>query len=211
MRRTIVRKFEKLVFILEMIITIFLFVGIILGMTDFFYYLRELLNAGSSSYEMFEGFIAYALILIVGIELILMILYHSTRSILELVLFVIARKMLVYSHTMEDLVLGTLAILLVFIILRFLLPEGHKNDIVRKTDKRYFGYIRMKDIFNSWEDSHPNQADMTLNEYIHQQAQKLGFNVEEGTKINYEDSRMEVTELSDSDHQKIKEVSIYDN
>ena len=36
----------------------------------------------------------------------LMIIYHSTEAILELILFVIARKMLVYADTMLDLIWG---------------------------------------------------------------------------------------------------------
>lgn len=209
MRRELVRRFEKIVFILEMIIAVFLIIGIIIGMTDFIYYLRNLIGAGSSAYVMFESFLAYALILIVGIELILMILYHSTRAILELVLFVIARKMLVYSHTMQDLVLGTIAILLVFVILRYLLPEGKKHDIVRKTEKLYLPYIKMKDLFNSWEEENPLDSEMTLGDFIHTQSNKLGIEVDLGTKVNYKDSRMAVTKLSENN--QIAEVSIYDN
>lgn len=209
MRRELVRRFEKIVFILEMVIAVFLVIGIIIGMTDFIYYLRNLISAGSSSYVMFESFLAYSLILIVGIELILMILYHSTRAILELVLFVIARKMLVYSHTMQDLVLGTIAILLVFIILRYLLPEGKKHDIVRKTEKVYLPYIKMKDLFNSWEEENPLDSEMTLGDFIHAQSNKLGIEVGIGTKVNYKDSRMAVTKLSENN--QIAEISIYEN
>lgn len=125
-------KFEeflgKTAFLLEIIIAIFVIVGIFIGFTQFADFLPELFHASlDQSYQVFQNFLAYALLLIVGVELILMIMNHSAYSMLELVLFVIARKMLIYAHTMMDLVLGTVAILVVFIIMRFLANEGNYN------------------------------------------------------------------------------------
>lgn len=208
MRREIVRRFEKIVFVLEMIIVLFLVIGIIIGMTDVVFYFENLFSAGESTYEIFESFLAYSLILIVGVELILMILYHSTRAILELILFVIARKMLVYSHTMLDLVLGTVAIVLVFFVLRYLVPEDKKNDIVRKSEKHFLPYIKMKDIFPSWEEE-TLDSEMTGEEFVRLQSKKLGVNVSEGTKVSYKDNWIEVTKISDTN--QITELSIYDH
>lgn len=204
MRKKLVRRFEKLVFVLEMIIVVFLFIGIIIGMTDFIFYFRNLISAGTSSYEMFESFLAFSLILIVGIELILMLLYHSTRAILELVLFVIARKMLVYSHTMFDLVLGTLAILMVFVILRYLLPKSNEHDIVRKVEQTYLSYIKMGDIFENWP---ADQVDTTVASYVKDQADQLEKEITVGTTVNFKNKNIEVIELNDAD--EITKVSVY--
>lgn len=208
MRRGIVRRFERIVFILEMIIVVALVIGIIIGMTDLPYYFKSLIDSGGESYVIFESFLAYSLILIVGVELILMLLYHSTRAILELILFVIARKMLVYSHTMSDLVLGTLAILIVFIILRFLLPENHKHDIVRQVEKNYFPYMKMKDIFESWTEDTSHDPNMTLGDYIKANAVQNNIEIKEGTKINYRGFRIEVTSVFEDG--EIQNVAIYD-
>ena len=62
----------------------------------------------------------------------LMIINHSTKAILELILFVIARKMLIYSNTMLDLVLGTLAISMVFFISKYLFRKDQDEDIVKR-------------------------------------------------------------------------------
>lgn len=126
------KKFEKFLgktaFMLEYIIAIFVIVGIFIGFTQFTDFIPGLYHASlDQSYQVFQNFLAYALLLIVGIELILMIMNHSAYSMLELILFVIARKMLIYAHTMMDLVLGTVAILIVFIIMRFLASEGNYN------------------------------------------------------------------------------------
>lgn len=209
MRREIVRRFEKIVFVLEMIIVVFLVLGIIIGMTDVVFYFQNLFSAGESTYEIFESFLAYALILIVGIELILMILYHSTRAILELILFVIARKMLVYSHTMEDLVLGTIAIFLVFVILRYLVPNNKKNDIVRKPENHYLPYIKMKDIYPNWEEENPLESEMTIGDYVHTQSNKMGVKVTVGTKVTHKSNWIEVTKLTDQN--QISQLAVYDH
>ena len=126
------KKFEKFLgktaFMLEYIIAIFVIIGIFIGFTQFTDFIPGLYYASlDQSYQVFQNFLAYALLLIVGVELILMIMNHSAYSMLELILFVIARKMLIYAHTMMDLVLGTVAILIVFIIMRFLASEGNYN------------------------------------------------------------------------------------
>ncbi|WP_232217673.1 hypothetical protein [Falseniella ignava] len=126
------KKFEKFLgktaFMLEYIIAIFVIIGIFIGFTQFTDFIPGLYHASlDQSYQVFQNFLAYALLLIVGVELILMIMNHSAYSMLELILFVIARKMLIYAHTMMDLVLGTVAILIVFIIMRFLASEGNYN------------------------------------------------------------------------------------
>lgn len=208
MRREIVRRFEKVVFTLEMIIVIALVIGIVIGMTDLPYYFKSLILSGGESYALFESFLAYALILIVGIELILMLLYHSTRAILELILFVIARKMLVYSHTMLDLVLGTLAILMVFVILRYLLPANQKHDIVRQVEKNYYPYMKMKDIFPSWLADKSHDPNTTLGDYINSNAKQNDIEIKQGTKINYRGFRIEITSVSEDD--EIQKVAIYE-
>ncbi len=126
------KKFEKFLgktaFMLEYIIAIFVIIGIFIGFTQFTDFIPGLYHASlDQSYQVFQNFLAYALLLIVGVELILMIMNHSAYSMLELILFVIARKMLIYAHTMMDLVLGTVAILIIFIIMRFLASEGNYN------------------------------------------------------------------------------------
>jgi hypothetical protein len=110
---------------LEMILAVFIGIGILLGFIDVFKYLREIYVSDIDiSYDLFRNFLSYILILVVGVEFILMLLTHSIKTIGELVVFVIARKMLVYGHSMLDMVLGALAIAIIFATIRFLFPES---------------------------------------------------------------------------------------
>ena len=110
---------------LEIILAAFIGIVILLGFIDVFKYLREIyLSDVYMSYDLFKNFLSYILILVVGVEFILMLLTHSIKTIGELVVFVIARKMLVYGHSMLDMVLGALAIAIIFATIRFLFPES---------------------------------------------------------------------------------------
>src|SRR5690554_3113104 len=123
---------EKFTYGLEIFLTLLLAIGITIGVLDIVNYFFEIFNSSAvDSYDVFKHFLAHTLLLVVGIELMLMLLSHSTNAILELVLFVIARKMLIYADTMLDLVLGTLAIAIVFAIIKFLAPN---RDFVARHD-----------------------------------------------------------------------------
>ncbi|MGF3065898.1 hypothetical protein ACQV2X_06795 [Facklamia sp. P12945] len=119
--------------LLEMVIVIAITLSVAVGMIDLFKYGYLVLQADViETYSVFQNFLGYALLLLVGIELIFMLLFHSPKAVLELILFVIARKMLIYAQTMEDLVLGSIAIFIVFATVHFLVKneDGHllRND-----------------------------------------------------------------------------------
>ncbi|KAB3531861.1 transporter associated domain-containing protein [Alkaliphilus serpentinus] len=120
------KKLVKIATSLELIIAFFIVVAIILGGISIVKYLSVLLSTDIYHiYDSFKKFLSIALLMVIGIELVLMLLSHSTGSILELVLFAIARKMLVYSETMLDLILGTIAILIVFLIRKYLMSSKY--------------------------------------------------------------------------------------
>ncbi|AKL94166.1 transporter [Clostridium aceticum] len=109
---------------LEVLLALGLTIGIIIGLVDIVKYIGYILHTDiGHTYEVFKKFLGFTLLLVVGIELVLMLLSHSTSAILELILFAIARKMLIYSETMLDLVLGTIAIAGVFLIRKYLMTN----------------------------------------------------------------------------------------
>lgn len=125
-------KFKKVIHAIEIIIAVILMIGIVIGLMDLVKYFFEILaSPPAESYDIFQAFLGHALLLIVGAELISMILYHSNKALLELILFVIARKMLIYATSMTDLVFGAIAIAIVFVTLKFLVKddEEHADNI----------------------------------------------------------------------------------
>ena len=91
---------------------------IVLGLTIF-------KTDASSSYEILQGFLSHTLLIVVGLELALMLISHTPGKVLEVILYAIARKMLISSANMTDILLGVIALAIVFLIDKFL----HTKDV----------------------------------------------------------------------------------
>lgn len=203
-RNFLEEKVESITYILEMVIAILLAIGVLLGLIDLVKYFSEILFATpSETYDIFQAFLGYALVLIVGVELILMIIHHSTRSILELVLFVIARKMLIYSETMLDLVLGTLAIVLVFVILKFLIPKDQK-DVIKRKNFSYSASTNMDEVLENTNLNIPVDKETTIGNFISELAEKEDKPIREGVEYEVGDTKIEITEITNEGN--VKEV-----
>lgn len=131
-KNVILKKITNIAFILEISLSFFLIIGVIIGMKDIFSYLIDIYRTSAvETYDIFKQFLAHILLLVVGIELILMLVSHSVDSIIEFILFVIARKMLIYADTMLDLLLGTLSIAFLFLTIKMF---SSKKDIIKNDD-----------------------------------------------------------------------------
>lgn len=111
---------------LEVVIAMLIILGVTIGLIPVVRYLILIPQGDMTDiYEILKTFLSMALLLIIGIELVLMLLTHSPASVLELVLFAIARKMLVYSETMLELLIATTAIAIVFAVKRYLIDSKY--------------------------------------------------------------------------------------
>ncbi|HHX62209.1 MAG TPA: hypothetical protein GX707_16090 [Epulopiscium sp.] len=72
------------------------------------------------SYVMLQGVLSHILLVVVGLELALMLISHSAANVLEVILYAIARKMLISSTNTMDIVLGVIAITLIFGVDKYL-------------------------------------------------------------------------------------------
>ncbi|OLS02729.1 hypothetical protein [Tissierella creatinophila] len=131
-KKEILKKIIEISFMLEIALSFFLIIGIIVGMKDIFSYLVDIYKTSAvETYDVFKQFLAHILLLVVGIELILMLVSHSIDSIIEFILFVIARKMLVHAETMLELFLGTISIAVLFLTIKLF---AAKKDIIKYDD-----------------------------------------------------------------------------
>lgn len=123
------KKLYSIANLLELLVAVFLAISAIIGFIDLVKYLIEIIQSDMhSSYELFHEFLSHTLLIIVAIEFILMLVTHSTKRIGELVVFVIARKLLIYGHSMLDMVLGAAAIGIIFATLRYLVPNTKEEE-----------------------------------------------------------------------------------
>ena len=80
-------------------------------------------------YSQLNYIFAQILLLVIGVEIAIMLALHKHSALLEVLLYGIARKMLLLpkDHGMVDIILGVISIGLLFLIQRFLI--NRKNDI----------------------------------------------------------------------------------
>ncbi|WP_353893673.1 hypothetical protein PRVXH_000427 [Proteinivorax hydrogeniformans] len=120
---------------IEVVLAVLILLGVTIALSSVLRYLAIIPQTDIYDiYEVLQKFLSIALLLIIGIELVLMLLTHSATSVLELVLFAIARKMLVYSETMLELLIAAAAIAIVFAVKKYLLDSKHllreKQDLL---------------------------------------------------------------------------------
>ncbi len=181
MGKKIMGYLEKYTIWLEIAITILIAVGITIGLLDIGTYLIEIFHARLNvSYEVFQQFLAHSLLLIVGVELMLMIINHSTKAILELILFVIARKMLIYASTMQELVWGTVAIAVVYIIMKYLMTP---TDLLGRDNRVHSASRRVQDLYASGIVLPLDKGD-TLGGLVFRLAQEQNKPIKEGQEFD---------------------------
>ena len=118
----------KLAHILEVILALVVIVTVALGVVDT---LRIIWNAyivdfsHPVEYVQLNDILGQILMLVRGVELVAMLSLHKPAAVIEVLLYAIARKLLLIPKTssMLDLVLGVVAIAGIFTIKKYLIKE----------------------------------------------------------------------------------------
>ena len=86
--------------------------------------------ANPVNYEQLNNFLAQILLLVIAVELVIMLCLHRPETLLEVLLYAIARKLLLIpkSSSAGELLLGVLAIAAIFFIKKYLIPTNNKNN-----------------------------------------------------------------------------------
>lgn len=133
---------RKLAHVIESLLCIIILTAVLFGAIDMIKYIYEsyIINRGQIiTYEEFNSFLGHVILLAIGIELVVLFTLHSSKALLELLVFAIAHKLLLLqkSQGMGEMLLGILAIALIFIIKKYLIvppenmpsnPEGEDED-----------------------------------------------------------------------------------
>jgi hypothetical protein len=117
---------------LESIIAIVVLIAVLLGTIDIARiiwrtYIIDFANP--VQYEQINDILGQALLLVIGVELVIMLSLHIPGALLEVLLYAIARKLLLLPKTssMIDLVLGVVAIAGLFAIKKYLTSDDSIN------------------------------------------------------------------------------------
>jgi uncharacterized membrane protein (DUF373 family) len=115
------RKVEKAVLWLEIILATFVIMSVVIGAIELFQYVRNILHSQPPDiYDNFRDLLGFVLLLVIGLELALMLIRHTPGSVIEVMLFAIARKVLIYTTQTYEFLIGVVALAGLFAIRRFL-------------------------------------------------------------------------------------------
>ena len=122
----------KLSKVFELVLSIIILIIVFLGMMDLSrsVYQSYIVDfATPVEYSELNSFLAEGLLLVIGVELVVMLCLHVPCTLIEVLLFAIARKLILLPKTsgMIDLFLGILAIGIIFGIRKYLLNQEEKN------------------------------------------------------------------------------------
>lgn len=123
---------RKIAHILEAVLSLIILIGVLLGSLDM---VKVLWNSyvvvgGSMGYEEFNSFLGHIILLVIGIELVTMFTLHSSKALLEVLVFAIAHKLILMpkSQGMGDLLLGVIGIGCLFSIKKYLIVNDHNKE-----------------------------------------------------------------------------------
>lgn len=91
-------------------------------------------NVWDMDSSFFSTFLAAGLSLVVGVEFVKMLCQHSTKTVLEVLMFATARQMVVEHLSTLETLIGVVAIAVLFAVRRFLMTtdddmgRGEKNQ-----------------------------------------------------------------------------------
>jgi hypothetical protein len=194
-------KLIKYTYYLEIILALFIIAATIVGMVDLARYLGLIFKTNAiETYMIFQKFLGHVLLLVVGVELVIMLLSHSTSSVLEVMLYAIARKLLIYSDTTLDIAIGIVAIAMIFAIRKYLFTkeiklEGHGNVFSAATPVTDANIITGLNI--------PEHLGNTIGGVITKMAENTNRPVYEGIDYRVGNAKLKVISMKDGLIEKV--------
>lgn len=123
-------KVSKIIKWIEVVLAIMIILAVLLSGKDLINIIYKVyITEAVSSYNVFQKFLSHVLLLVVGLELALMLIKHTPANVLEVMLYAIARKMLIYTNTTTDILIGVIALGLIFIIDKYFHTKDIRNVI----------------------------------------------------------------------------------
>lgn len=110
----LVKWIEWLIRIFEIILSVFLIIGVVSAGLMLVFSLQSVFVSATSS--AFQQFLDNALLYIIGLEVALMLIKRDPHLVVDILIFAIARKMIVTMESGIDFFLGALAILLLYVV-----------------------------------------------------------------------------------------------
>lgn len=194
-------KISKYTYYLEVFLAIFIIVAVVLSIYDLIKYLILIfMTSPMDTYDIFQKFLGHVLLLVVGIELVIMLISHTTSSVLEVVLYAIARKMLIHSESMLEVVMGVFAIGAVFAIRKFLFT---KEIRIEGNGTVFSAGVTVKDANIMTGLNIPETYGNTIGGVITKLSEDTNRNIYEGIDFRVGNARIKVLSMKEQLIEKV--------
>ena len=132
--------------IVEILLAGLIVLGVIISFIDIFSsstFQKLDFQSGYFNYQTFQEFLAFILLLVVGLELAIMLVKHTAESVVEVMLYAVARKMLIYNTTSTEILMGVITLAILYAIKIYMLKDS--NDRIRRGVYNIFKKIQRKE------------------------------------------------------------------
>lgn len=190
--------------VIEILICLAILMTVVLSIPDLIKYGLSILKLSdvSRNYDLLNEFLKHALLLIVGIELLEMIITKSHESVLTLILFVIARKMLVYSVGLLDILIGSISIGLIFAIIKFVLKD---DKLMARIDNTFSAAMKVDKIKKEFKLDIPQDMSNTLGGLTYEIAKIEDVEeLKDNTKLIYGKYMYKIISIEDGVIQRVR-------
>lgn len=115
--RTLLHVMEWVIHLFEVILSLFLIVGVAAAGVMMVFRLQGVFNHGTG--QDFQLFLDDALLYIIGLEVAMMLIKRDPRLVIDILIFAISRKMIMTMQTGADFLFGSMAILILYLVKSF--------------------------------------------------------------------------------------------
>ncbi len=187
-------KITKMAIILETILAFLLALGVVIGSIDILRYFKIIYTTPPmESFPVMQTFLGHILTLVIGLELVVMLVRHTPSSVIEVLLYAIARKMIVESKSMFDILLGIIAIGGLFLINKIFDPA--RNFV---TDVNIVNPATLvKDLNKRLGINIPENLGNTVGGVVSKLCEETGECLESGKTFKITDAEITILSMDD--------------
>ena len=207
MKRKMSDRIVRVVFIIEAILALFIVLGVIISSTDILRYFKIIYYTPPlQTFPVIQTFLGHILTLVIGLELVIMLVKHTPSSVIEVLLYAIARKMIIESKTMLDIVLGIVAIAGLFIINKVFTP----GQIFIRQDNIVNPATLVRDVNEAVETNIPEDLGNTIGGVVSWLCEESGEKLAVGKSFRIADAEITILSMDDELISNLKVAKVYD-
>lgn len=194
---------ERGILIWETLLALFVLLSVVAGSVDLVRYISTLLLRTRlpqlDPYATFQALISHVLLLVVGLELGIMLIRHTPGSVIEVLLYVAARKLLSPQTSMLDFFTGVVAIGGLFAVRKFLFVA--RMDVA----EHLLSAATPVSVVNQVADVHiPKEIAKTLGGVVARLADEQGVELVPHQTFRIADALIEVVGVADGVVQSLR-------